>query len=388
MSGAMLIGIIGMAAIAACWSLAVVLYRVGTPGSAARKLSLLLVFEGLCLVTAGFPELAVGMDRDAIEAFYGRFPAVGIVGVIFHHAADAAVFALYPAFLALALRTSLTRPFGRRPLSIVVPVIAVLLFAATKYGMFATGSFFLATFLYLAMTLVFLFALVASLHAWRISPPGAARNRARIFAIAFGIRDICWCFVYGATIYVVWTGDYTTMTTTLEWVQKTLYALGSLLAVPLIAYGILRAKLFDIDLRIRWTIKQSTVAGLALAFIFLVSEGVAEVLSDEIGTVAGLLAAATIIFFLAPLQRFAERVANSAMPNTKPTPEYIAHRKMQVYEAALSEALEDGDISAKERTLLRHLAASLDISDADAKAIENDLRSGRYGHPGMASAAV
>lgn len=32
------------------------------------------------------------------------------------------------------------------------------------------------------------------------------------------------------------------------------------LAVPLIAYGILRAHLFDTDLRIRWMIKQSTLA--------------------------------------------------------------------------------------------------------------------------------
>jgi hypothetical protein len=33
------------------------------------------------------------------------------------------------------------------------------------------------------------------------------------------------------------------------------------------------------------------------------------------------------------------------MPNTQNTPEYAAHRKMQVYEAAVSEALPDGNIS-------------------------------------------
>ena len=56
-----LIGIIGVFAIAACWSLAVVLFRVGAPGSMARKLGLLLIIEGLTLATAGFPEFALGL---------------------------------------------------------------------------------------------------------------------------------------------------------------------------------------------------------------------------------------------------------------------------------------------------------------------------------------
>jgi len=53
-----LIGIIGLIAIAACWSLAILLYRVSTTGSVARKLAVLLVVEGFVLVTAGFPEFA------------------------------------------------------------------------------------------------------------------------------------------------------------------------------------------------------------------------------------------------------------------------------------------------------------------------------------------
>lgn len=46
------IGVLGLVAIAACWGLAVVLYRVGPPGSMARKLALLLVVEGVALFTA------------------------------------------------------------------------------------------------------------------------------------------------------------------------------------------------------------------------------------------------------------------------------------------------------------------------------------------------
>jgi len=154
---------------------------------------------------------------------------------------------------------------------------------------------------------------------------------------------------------------------------KFVYALGTLLAVPLIAYGILRAHLFDLDLRIQWMIKQSTLATIVVTLIFLLSEGADRFLSAELGNFAGLLAAAVVVFFLAPLQRFAERVASVAMPNTENTPEYLAHRKMQVYEAALAEARQEGGISDKERSLLNRLRDSLDISLSDAEMLERDL---------------
>ena len=61
------------------------------------------------------------------------------------------------------------------------------------------------------------------------------------------------------------------------------------------------------------------------------------------------------------------------MPKTERTPEYEAFRKMQVYEAAVAEALEEDGISKKERSLLERLRDSLDISQASAQAIENEL---------------
>jgi hypothetical protein len=153
-----------------------------------------------------------------------------------------------------------------------------------------------------------------------------------------------------------------------------IYAFGTLFAVPLVAYGILRTHLFDIDLRVRWTIKQSTLAAAFVAIMFLISEGADRLLSAELGNFAGLLAAALVVFFLAPLQRFAERVASVAMPNTENTPEYAAYRKMQVYESALADALLEGGISEKERSLLNTLRETLGISATDAASLENDLQ--------------
>ena len=282
------------------------------------------------------------------------------------------MLALYPPFLAAALQTKLVLPFARKEVRTGIVLASAALFFVVIFGPMKVGG----TLLYLLLSLLFTFALVASIHAWRLAT-GTARARAGIFALAFGIRDICWGFVYAAAIWLIWTGRYELVDSDASELPYIIYALGTLLAVPPIAYGILRTQLFDIDLRIRWTIKQSTLAGIFVALIFLISEGASTFLSAELGNVAGLLAAAVVMFFLAPLQRFAERVASAAMPNTQNTPEYTHYRKMQVYESAVAEAQAEGGISDKERVLLNHLRDSLGISPVDAEALERELRQGQ-----------
>ena len=358
------VGLLGLVAIAACWGFAVTLYRVGEPGSVARKLSLLLVVEGFTLVTAGFPEMTLGLAED----FYERFPVYSTFSFIGHTAGDAAMLALYPPFLAIALKTGLTRPFGSKKAQVILWLLAVALVPAVILSPLRVG----ATLLYGSLSLLFGYALIASLHAWYKSR-GADVARARSFAIAFGIRDVCWGFVYAASIAMVWTDTYMYELNEFSMLVKVVYALGTLLAVPLIAYGILRAHLFDIDLRVQWTIRQSTLATIIVTLVFLVSEGADRLLSAELGNWAGLFAAAVIVFFLTPLQRFAENVAAAAMPNTRNTPEYTMFRKMQVYEEAVSEAHYEGGISDKERALLVRLRDSLGITDSDAAAIEADI---------------
>jgi len=276
------------------------------------------------------------------------------------------MLALYPPFLAAALQTKLTRPFADRRMRIGLAVVSVALFLIVSLSPFEIGHILL----YAMMMLLFAFALVASFHAWRVAAPGIARTRAGIFTLAFGFRDLCWGFIYAHGIFLI----ITRFTGPEPDFHNIIYAGGTFLAVPLIAYGILRTQLFDIDLRIRWTIKQSTVAAVFVAIFYLVSEGADRLLASEIGNVAGLVASALVVFFLVPLQRFAERVASVAMPNTENTPEYAMFRKLQVYEAALTEALPDGKISERERELLNRLRDSLGISISDANAIEGELQ--------------
>jgi hypothetical protein len=130
--------------------------------------------------------------------------------------------------------------------------------------------------------------------------------------------------------------------------------------------------LFDIDLRVKWTIRQSTLAAM-IAIVYFTTEAADRLLSQELGAWPGLAAAALIVYLLAPLQRLSERVANHVMPRTVSTPEYLAYRKMQIYEAALTEALGGEGISQKERAILSRLRESLEVSADDARAMEDQL---------------
>lgn len=362
------LAILALTTVLLCWGLGALLFRTGMPGSVGRRLAVLLFLEGL---TLGSSSAGTSYWFVSPEAFFAQHPWLyWLLGGV-HTFGDTAMLALYPPFLAMALRTKLVRPFANPRVQVLLAVAAVTLFALT---LFAPPRFGEAV-LYVAMASLFLFALVASINAWYLSV-GLERTRARIFSFAFGFRDICWTFVYAAALVPIWfTGLVTPqMSGTPFWdLHSLVYIGGTLVAVPLIAYGILRTQLFDIDLRIRWTIKQTTVAAAVLSVVFLVSEGANRFLSAELGNVVGLFAAAVVIFFLAPLQRFAERVAASAMPNTENTPEYAAFRKMQVYETAVAEARHGGGISAKERSLLNRLRESLGISASDAAAIEREL---------------
>lgn len=359
-------GLLALFATAMCWVLAIVLYRVGTAGSVARKLAILLVVEGLTLISTGYIDLMLG----ATIQDNSWYPTWARVEGWVHTFGDCAMLTLYPPFLAAALQTRITRPFASKRVQMVITGASILLF----FAVLNTPLKFGATLLYILLSSLFTFALIASIQAWH-EATGAARSRARSFALAFGFRDVCWGLVYAGATWNIWYGTYSVVDADATGPEYLIYALGTLVAVPLIAYGILRTHLFDIDLRIRWTIKQSTLAAVFVTIVYLVSEGADRFLASELGNWVGLIASAIVVFFLAPLQRFAERVASAAMPNTKNTPEYAAFRKMQVYEAAIIEAQQDGGISAKERNLLNLLRDSLEISPADAETMETELPS-------------
>jgi hypothetical protein len=140
-----------------------------------------------------------------------------------------------------------------------------------------------------------------------------------------------------------------------------------------LAYGILKTQLFDIDLKIKWTIKQSTVAAAFVAVFFTVSEIAQSVFQSSLGSIAGIIAAGALVFALAPLQRAADRVADAALPNVAATADYLTYKKLEVYRATVEGALEDGEITERERAMLTRLREKLGITAQDALALETDL---------------
>lgn len=360
------VAVLAFIAVTMCWSLAVVLYRVGTTGSVARKLALLLLVEGVTLISTGYIDSILAPEITETQFYASWMLFEGVV----HTVGDGLMLVLYPPFLAAVLRIEMTRPFESKAALAGLIAIATasslsVYFAPTAYGPVP---------LYLLLCALFGYALIASIQAWRNSI-GAARSRARSFAMAFGVRDVFWFIAYGWAILQIHEGTYSVVEVDVTSAAYIMYALGTLLAVPLIAYGILHTQLFDIDLRIQWAIKQSTLAAIFVVVVYLVSEGADRFLSEELGNWAGLLASALVVFFLTPLQQFAESVASAAMPNTENTPEYETYRKMQVYESSFSDALLGG-ISDKERVLLDTLRDTLGISPADASMLEKDLQEG------------
>ena len=70
------------------------------------------------------------------------------------------------------------------------------------------------------------------------------------------------------------------------------------------------------------------------------------------------------------------------MPNTRATPEYENFRKLQVYDAAVRTALENGGINDRERRLLDSMIETLRIDRQVAEQIEMDMVSSSSSLPG------
>lgn len=152
-------------------------------------------------------------------------------------------------------------------------------------------------------------------------------------------------------------------------------AINALIFGVIIAYALARARLFDIDLRLKLTVSRGTVVA-AFTFVFIVvSQLVEAFFQDNFGQnyiIAGV-ACGLLLFALTPLQRWAERFADEVMPEVKRTRPYEDRRKQDVYRQALADVWSDGRITAKERRLLDAFAAQLRLDASEAARLEIDV---------------
>lgn len=149
------------------------------------------------------------------------------------------------------------------------------------------------------------------------------------------------------------------------------WALVATIEVLLITYAVLREQVLGLDVKVKWTLKQSTIAGIFLAVIFVVSEGAQLAFGQERAWI-GLVAGGALVFALAPLQRFADRVSDKAMPGVKAVSGMTKDQRAHTYRNAAASAWSDGAIDVSERALLDRFRESLSLSAEEAHRIESE----------------
>ncbi len=351
---------LGTAAALVAWGFALYVCLIAPATVSSRLLIGLLIVDGVAVLSSGTSWPAIDSFLHLGEGFWWRV----------HAASDWAVVGVYLAFVGATVQSPLARPLSgplmRRLLITGGAVIALGMLPLEK-------AFFdsrVAPALYSLIAISLTWGLVAAVHAWLTAQDKASRARARAFSVAFGIRDAIWVatFIFSVLFAMGHFDDESAITPYVV----VLYISAVIVYVPLVAYGMLRTQLFDIDLRLKRTLKRSTVMAIFVAVFFLVF-GLAELyLSRMLGGLLGLLCTAALVFFLDPLQRAAERIADAAMPGTRDTPEYEAFRKLQVYEATLYASIDNGELPPHRRNVLDALITSLGIDPAIARRLEED----------------
>lgn len=231
----------------------------------------------------------------------------------------------------------------------------------------------------------FLLPLAAAIQAYRDAPAGSASKAAsKRYLSAFVLFD-------ASTLGIVLSGGIAvlflvafgiapadandTMIVRISGALYLTFTLAQLLAIFLIARAVMRDQLVDFDLRVKWTLHRGTLAAIFVGVFFIVV-AIAEQYLQRYGVIAGGIAVGILLFALRPLERLAQRLADTAMPTVQDSAEYRTTRRREIYRAALESALADGTITDKERAILATLADELGVGAVEALEIERDVAKG------------
>ncbi|MCA1812401.1 MAG: hypothetical protein LC624_00430 [Halobacteriales archaeon] len=154
------------------------------------------------------------------------------------------------------------------------------------------------------------------------------------------------------------------------------YGLFRSAGVAILAYAIVRHQMLGIDVKVRWTIKNSTIAGVFIGVFFVVSNSVQTYFQTTLGTYIGIVAAGALVFALAPLQHFADRVASAAMPGAKPAQEMSHPERAALYRDLARQAWADGHLTPDEHDLLETARERLGLSRDEAARIDREAARG------------
>lgn len=362
-------GVPGVLVLLLAWSAAGVALWAAPRRRVNRQLAAVLLLEGV--YGAGNFGLLFFVTDPAVAAVFARLGAIAMTTLPLQ----------YLVFLGVSLDSPIARPFGSRLGRGILHVATVAaVFALVRAPQLFITNVFVPdwapwNFTYVGWGprvvqfhgIVSLFGLVVAIDAFRRAAPGsAARNLAGWFIVAFGIRDAFIAAIQVMMPYVrpipFW-GDL---------IYNPVHGMMYVTYVPLLAYAILRHQLLDIDLKVRFVLKQGTVGAL-LAGLFLVTSELIESVIHVEGAVLGVLLAVVIAAALHPAQRLAERLATSAMPGVRPDETYLEGRRRDVLRSAIENAWADGHLTERDCRLIRLLREELRVGEREAFDLEAEV---------------
>ena len=348
-----------LTALEACL-LAFFLWKTAVPTPVTRRFSFLLLVEVVTLLTSG---AGIPLLFD-----YQLSGQTNTMMDVLHHLGDILMLVLYPIFVAHALPLPLLKRVTGVPGRIALWSVGLLLLAwvTLDHTKIFVTSFDPHTLLYLVMCIMFVLIFIVSLFGLKTASTRLAREKMRAFVLAFGIRDIAWASVYlaDATGWINSAGR--------DAVVSQVYAGSTLLYIPIVAYGILKVQLLDIEIRLQSTVRNTVLASAFIAVFYLISESANNFISNQLGDILGFVVCAVLAVFLAPLHRWADRFAEKLVSADTRSPDYESNRGLQIYTAAVEEAMAYGEINRGQLALLDRLKESLNISANDARKLELD----------------
>jgi hypothetical protein len=335
------------------------LWKTAAPTPITRRFIFLLLVEITTALTSGS-----GIDLLFNHNVSDEWR---LVSGIIHNLGDFLMLVLYPIFVAYALPVKflkpLTTPKGRYSLY-AIGFVSCVSFMLIQFEVIES-DLPVDMWLYLSMVIMFVLMFVISLTGVKAAETKLAKEKALAFVCAFGFRDLAWASLYLSVV----TG----------WIEKAPMLLGqlyvgpTLIYIPIMVYGILKLQMLDIEIRLRSTIRNSVLAGMFVVMYYLISEGADMLLTGQLSGLIGFAASALLTLFLTPLHRWAERFSSSLVSADLDSPDYPTERGLQIYSAAVEEALAFGEITRSHISLLDRLKDSLQLSQQDATRLELEL---------------
>lgn len=148
-----------------------------------------------------------------------------------------------------------------------------------------------------------------------------------------------------------------------------IYGFARLAASAILAYGVLRAQMLGLDIKVRFAVRGTTMAAIFVGVFFVVAEAAQQFFGERSGNeFIGILAAGGLVFAFSPLQRLADRVAARAVPHGPPQPSEAE----TLYRNQAELAWMDGAMTRREGLMLRGLAQHLRLPRSTVDSIDEE----------------